>query len=466
MKNNQKGTITPALLIIASAFIIALYGLLFILALQFDFSQRQVASDKALHIAEAGINYYRWHLIQDPFDFTDATGQPGPYVHDYEDPQGEVIGQFSLEITPATESNPIVTIESTGYTNQYPKVDRTIRAQYGRISLTRFAFLHNSNLWFSSDIEVNGPVFSNGGIRQDGTNTSTVESAKETYTCGVESGCTSPVEKPGVWGNGDDSSLWDFPVKPIDFDSIRVDFINMKTAAQNDGLYLGPSGAQGYHIVFVDDGTFTVYRVTGVSTVLGYSLDDGCKSLPQVIESEVEIGTYSVNDNQIIFVEDNAWVDGTVNGKTTVVAARFPVGTYETNIWVTDNLKYLDRNGDHRLGLIAEKDIILGIYVPDKFELNGAILAQNGRIIRHHYNYFGCRSGGQGVHSQKNEFNFFGSLISNQRSYWNYSSGPGSPASGFVKSTLDYDNNLFYDPPPYFPSSGTYEFLSWREIRN
>ena len=54
----EKGTITPALLIIASAFIIAVYGLLFILTLQFDYSQRQISSEKALNIAEAGINYY------------------------------------------------------------------------------------------------------------------------------------------------------------------------------------------------------------------------------------------------------------------------------------------------------------------------------------------------------------------------------------------------------------------------
>lgn len=463
IKNKEKGTITPALLIIASAFIIALYGLLFILALQFDFSQRQVASDKALNIAEAGVNYYRWHLIQDPDDFQDGTGVPGPYIHDYTDPQGDIVGQFSLEITPATNSNPTVTIKSTGYTQRYSKIKRTIKAQYGRVSLTRFAFLHNSNLWFGNDITVNGPVFSNGGIRQDGTNTSTVESAKQTYTCGVETGCSSPTEKPGIWGNGDIESLWDYPVPPIDFDSIKVDFTNMRTAAQNEGVYLAPSSAQGYHVVFSDDGTFTVYRVTGVSAVLGYSLEDDCESLNQVITSQVELATYSVSDNPIIFIEDTTWVEGTVNGKTTLVAARFPVGSYETNIWVVDDLKYLDRNGGHRLGIISQNDIVMGIYIPEKFEINGAILAQNGRVIRHHYNYFGCRSGGQGRHSQKNEFNFFGSLISNQRSYWNFSSGPGSPASGFVKSTLDYDSNLFYDPPPYFPTSGTYEFLSWSE---
>ena len=113
----MKGTITPALLVITSAFIIIIYGLLFILSLQFDFSQRQIANERALNIAEAGINYYRWHLTVDPDDYTDGTNNPDlmPYEHDYSDPQGDVIGKFSLEIEAPTESYQVVTIKSTGW---------------------------------------------------------------------------------------------------------------------------------------------------------------------------------------------------------------------------------------------------------------------------------------------------------------------------------------------------------------
>lgn len=459
----QKGTITPALLIITSAFIIVIYGILFVLSMQFDFSHRQIALDKALHIAEAGINYYRWHLSVDPDDFSDGTGQAGPYVHDFYDPQGNIIGQYSLEIEPPTQSYPSVTITSTGWVNQYPKIRRAVEAQYGRIVLTRYAFLHNSNVWFGNDITITGPIFSNGGIRQDGTNTSTIESAKETYTCGIETGCTNPETKPGIWGHGKIEELWSFPVAPIDFDSIKVDFNQMRSAAQNDGLYLAASGVHGYHVVFNSDGTFSVYRVNGADPINGYSLEQGCEILYQSITDQTPLGTYQVSDNPIIFAEDNLWVDGTVNGKITVTAARFPLGTYNANIWVTNNLTYLEKNGDHKIGLVAEKDVIFGRDVPEYFNLNAAILAQNGRTIRHHYNYQGCRSGGAAA--MKNEFNFYGSLISNQRSYWNHSSGPHSPASGFVKTTLDYDQTNYGDPPPYFPAFGTYEFISWKEVR-
>lgn len=474
----NKGNITPALLIIASSFIIVIYAILFVLTLQFDFSQRQVAADKTLQIAEAGINYYRWHLQEDPDDFADGTGTEGQiYEHTYSDPQGGDVGTFSLEIDPPTESSQTITIISTAWTDQFPGIKRKIVTEYGKITLTKYAFLHNSNMWFSDDITVTGPVFSNGGIRQDGTNTSTVESAKETYICGVETGCqdqascksectwdagSSTCTCPGIWGNGEIDELWNYPVTNIDFDSIKVDFSSMKTAAMaNPTGYLGPSTGQGYHLIFSDTGDVNVYEVTGTSTVKGYSIEYGCEDMQQNIVSETLVGTYSLSSTPIIFVEDNVWVEGTVNGKTTVAAARFPLGTFNAVIWIPNNLVYLAKDGNHKLGLVAENDIVFTKNVPEYFYLNGALLAQNGRTIRHHYGYFGCKSGEPD--KNKKEFNFYGSLISNLRSYWNHSSGPKSPASGFTKTTLDYDQTNFGDPPPFFPSFGGYEFLSWQE---
>ena len=462
----RKGTITPALLIITSAFIIVIYGLLFVLSLQFDFSHRQVASDKALHIAEAGINYYRWHLSVDPDEFTDGTGQPGPYVHDFRDPQGDIIGKYSLEIDPPTQAYPVVTITSTGWVNQFPRVKRTVQVQYGQVVLTRYAFLHNSNMWFGPELTVNGPVFSNGGIRQDGTNTSTVESAKETYICGVDTGCPTAQEKPGIWGSGGLQSLWSYPVNQIDFDSIKVSFNEMKSAAQSEGLYLGPSAAQGYHITFTEDGNVSIYRVTGVSNIRGHSIELGCENLYQQIESEVAVGVYSVSATPIIFAEDHIWVDGVINGKATVVAARFPLGTFNSNIWLVNNMTYLERDGNHKLGLVAEKDLIIGLHTPETYELNAAVLAQNGRVIRHGYGVNSCNNA-LGRDKIKDHFKLYGSLISNQRSYWNYSAQPpGMSASGFELSTLDYDPTNYGDPPPYFPAYGSYEFLSWKEVRS
>ncbi len=75
------GTITPALLVITGTFLTVIYGLLILLSMQVDYSQRQLASEQSLNIAEAGVNYYRWHLAHDPLDFYDGTGATGTYSH-------------------------------------------------------------------------------------------------------------------------------------------------------------------------------------------------------------------------------------------------------------------------------------------------------------------------------------------------------------------------------------------------
>ena len=314
----KKGFVTPVVLIIVSAFVIIIYGILLILSLQLDFSHRQTANERALYIAEAGINYYRWRLKQNPTDYSGA----GEY--EYSDPEGGQFGKYSLEIDPPSAESNVLTITSTGWTNQYPNVKRTIKVRYGAVSLTNFSFLHNSNVWFGNGTIINGPIFSNGGVRQDGTNNAKVESSKEVYICGIETGCTSPEEKPGIWGNGEIDELWDFPVAPIDFDSIKVDFNKMKTAAVSSGVYLAPSADAGYHIVFSATGNFSVYRVTGVNSFKGYSIEKGCENLYQDITSETLQGTYQISQKNIVFSENTVWVDGVVNGKNTGWAQQLP----------------------------------------------------------------------------------------------------------------------------------------------
>lgn len=462
MMKNKIGSITPAILIISSTFIIVIYGLLLLLATQLDFSNRGVASEIALNAADAGVEYYRWHLNQDPTDYQDGTGQPGPYLHEYLDQDGNLVGGYELDITPFTDNSGRVTVVSRGWSKNYPNLDRSITTVFGRRPLTAFAFLHNSNIWIGNEVTINGPIFTNGGIRMDGTNTSTVQTTKETYTCGAETGCNSPTEKPGIWGNGGPQELWQFPVPMLDFDSINVDFNQLKSEAQSTGLYLAPSGKQGYHIVFNSNGTFNVNIVNTAQSVKGYSFEFGCENIVQDIKNEQQIGTFNVSDSPIIFVEDDVWVDGTLNGNTTVAAGRFPIDTNNADIVILDNLVYLDKSGAHRLGVVSQKDIVIGLEVPEELEINGGLLAQKGRVIRHHYKQQQC-SNGNGQHAVKQELTLYGSVISNLSSYWNFSSGPGVPASGFVKTTISYDPFLEDSPPDYFPSYGGFELLSWKE---
>jgi hypothetical protein len=455
-KIKDRGTITPAILIIVGAFLTVIYSILFVLSLQFDYSNRQVSGEQALHIAEAGINYYRWHLAHDPDDYQDGTGAVGPYQHEYSDPQGNAIGMYELEITPPSAGSSVVTITSTGWTYMHDSVRRTISVQYGQPSFANYSFLTNASSWYGSGITVSGPVHSNNGIRMDGTNLSLVTSGQATYTCGSETGCSPAQIRAGVWGAGGDTGLWQFPVTTIDFNAISFDFTNMRDQAQGNGLYLAASGARGYHVVFNTDGTFNVYRVTNTNYYRGYSTDNGCENLYQRITSESLVGTYSIDSTPIIFAEDHMWVDGTIDGRITVVAARFPIDSNDMNIWIRDNVAYETYDGTNSLGLIAQNDIYFARDIPTNFRVDGALMAQSGKIIRHGY----LSSCGGTTQALKNSLTMYGAVISYNKSYWNFGS---PPVSGFTTRSITYDTNLLYFPPPYFPTTGEYEFISWEE---
>lgn len=457
----KKGSITPALLIITGAFLVVIYGLLMLLSVQLEYVQRRVASEEALNIAEAGVNYYRWHLAHAPEDFTSDIG-----IHEYKDPQEDIVGEYELEITPPNSGSSVVTIKSTGRSYANPDIERTIITAYGKQSFAKYAFLNNASAWYGDNITVHGDIHSNNGIRMDGTNTGLVTSAKEEYMCGSETGCSPPTRRPGVWGTGGDQSLWQYPINFVDFDTVSFDFSAMRNSAQSKGLYLDESNRYGYHLVFNPNGTVSIYEIQRLDDYYGYLPpgeglgnpgQGGCRRRYQRITREDDLGTYNLAETSIIFVEDDIWVEGVVNGRVTVVAAGFPVQSSIKNIWINNNLTYAQYNGSNVLGLIAQNDIYFARDIPLDFRIDGALLAQKGRIVRHGYLSW-CGGWGDTV---KDKLTINGAMISFGKSYWNYGGEP--PDSGFIEREIFYDGNLLYAPPPYFPTTGEYQFITWKE---
>ncbi|MBI2990025.1 MAG: hypothetical protein HYY51_02425 [Candidatus Magasanikbacteria bacterium] len=416
-------------------------------------SNRVFNRANAFHVAEAGIEYYRWHLAHDPEDYTDGTEGPGPYIHEYKDKDGNLLGYFSLEIDPPPSGSTIVTIQSTGWTAHNSSDTRSVKASFGLSSLSDFAFLENADMRFSNTTEVHGKVHSNGGIRFDATTDALVESARETY---FYQGGNS---KPGIWGNGGPQEFWQFPVASKNFEAISADMAQIRDLADDGGLHLNSSGQEGWHIVFKDGGVFDLYKVSSRECYKGkgffkwwwWTGSLNCYDI--LAESFVE--TKQIPGNGVIFVEDDIWVEGLVDGRVTVVAGRFPVlePTYQ-ELYINNNLTYKEKAGDDVLGLIAQGDIIVPFKVPDDMEIDAAALSQFGQIARPYYNPSYNAS-------VKNSLLFFGSQISYGGGGWKW----GDPVvSGFINTTHVYDSNLLFHTPPGFPTSGTYELLSWEEI--
>jgi hypothetical protein len=417
--------------------------------------------ERALDIAEAGLNYYKWYLAHNPDDTTNGTGLPGPYVGVYADPEGSAIGEFSLEIASSSACGDIyaVDINSTGATYAMPNAGRKVYARYARPTVAEYAYILNSNVWAGDDRTIIGPYHSNGGIRMDGTNNSTVTSGQETWSCNSSFNCNPTQTVDGVFGDGPNSDLWSFPSTPINFTGITIDLAQMQDKAQNaGGEYFGPSGKAGYHILFKDNGTFDVYRVNKKAAepkgyAWGYYM--------HVLNGESFIGNYDIpNACAVIFVEDQVWLEGVVNGKVTIAAADVDTTGVDPSIILNDNITYA--NEDSGLLAIAEYDMLIGLVVPDDMVLNGIFIAQNGHFGRNHYTTSIPNSWWDYI--KRNSLTINGTIVSNGREGTKWVNG-STYLSGFNTRTNTYDRDLVSDPPPMTPEvSDMYEFIEWREV--
>jgi hypothetical protein len=117
-----------------------------------------VQKEQSFHIAEAGIDFYKWHLDKDQ----DYLLGVSPLVREFYDSEGNLVGDFSINIYKESD---ILVAESTGSVNGQPDSSRTIRVKFSRPSYLEYAFISDSASYFREGSEVFGRVHSNGGIR-------------------------------------------------------------------------------------------------------------------------------------------------------------------------------------------------------------------------------------------------------------------------------------------------------------
>ena len=431
--------------------------------------------EKALQIAEAGIDYYRWHLAHAPTDFQDGTGGLGPYVHDFRDKDGNIIGQFSLDITPPSLNSTLATVKSTGSIIGDTPLERKIVVQFAKPSIAKYAVAANDVMRFGAGTEVFGPIHSNQGIRFDGLAHNVVTSAVASYNDPDHSGAnefgvhthvapTDPLPPSPVPQRTDVFEVGrQFPVPAVDFAGITADLAQMKTDSQANGFYRPSAGALGYHIVLRIDDTFDLYRVTNL-----VNPPSGCTNNA----GQTGWGTWSINNQQlienypfptngIIFLEDNIFIDGQINsGRLTIVAAFLPDNPpFRKNIIVNNDLLYTNYDGSDVLGLIAQGNVTVGLVSEDDLRIDAALIAQNGRVGRYYYRPPSGGSQRCSPNHVRQTITLWGMIATNQRYGFAYTNG-----TGYQTRNLNYDGSLLYGPPPSFPlTSDQYVTLTWEE---
>jgi hypothetical protein len=473
-KKNNAGYLLVVVLVFGGILFMIIASFFGYIATQHKAVIQRVELQKALDIAEAGLNYYKWFLAHYPNDITNGTGNPGPYTQVYYDPEGNAIGEFELEVSSNAYCGDIASIEvsSTGYTYSDPTLSRNITARYARPSVAEYSYIINSNVWAGSDREIVGPYHSNGGIRMDGTNYSTVTSGLSSWTCNNSYGCSPSGTRDGVFTTTANAnpSLFSFPSAPIDFNGLTIDLSQMQDRAQNaGGIYLPASGNYGYQITFNSNNTISVRRVTNTTQYWGYTSENGWVQERHVISSLSSATNYAIDPScPLIFVQDKVWLQGTVADKVTIAAANVSSPSINPQIILNSDIAYTSATSSGLLA-IAEQDVLVGLNVPNNMTINGIFVAQNGRFGRNHYCQSCNDSGHKGLPSSldpyylRNSLTVNGTIVSNGREGTKWTSG-GVTSSGFNDRSNSYDRNLVLDPPPLVPNtSDVYTVTEWKD---
>lgn len=478
---NQRGIIILQVMIFGAIAIMMIAALSSWAATTIKAGRIAFNREQAFQAAEAGIEYYRWHLAHAPSDYKDGTAVPGPYIHSLRDRSGNAVGQFSLTITAPSGGSTLVKIKSVGSSTNDSAYLRRITSQVAKPSIAEHAFAGNDAMRFGEGTEIFGSIHSNGGIRFDGLAHNVVTSGATTYndadhTGSNEIGVHTHIRPPpgtGLLTQSGETNPNAIPVRSdvfeagrklsqptIDFSGFTTDIANLKSLAQQaTGFYRDAAGAGfvGYHVVLKTNDTFDLYKIVNW-VALGSCTSNS--SVSWSINSQTLQGNYPFPSNGIIFLQDHTVVDGQINSaRLTIAAALLPEPSDTTqykNIIINNDLSYTNTDGTDSLGIVGQGGVMVGMVSDDNLKIDGALMAQHNIVGRFSY------TGGSCAYKNRSVLTLYGMIASYGRYGFAYTDG-----TGYAIRNINYDANLLYAPPPSFPlTSDQYQILSWQEVKS
>jgi Tfp pilus assembly protein PilX len=480
-----KGSAIVYALIIMTIVAILLTSILQYVVSQMKFNINRVERERAFQIAEAGVYYYRWFLAHETAGMTaaqlkafwqnEAPGGTRNYATvEYKDPETNVgIGTYQIKVSKPDPSSTIVTAEVTGRTYQEPNAKRIVQARFRRPSWSEYMYLVDAFVNFGTGATVYGKIHSNTGVRFDGVAYNSVTNYQPSFdepTSGHRNGLdfgvhthvapADPVAPNYPWPNGTVPNRPDvfkggrqFPVPKVSFNGVLTDLDFMEGEAAR--VFGGTGDVFARRIILKTDGNFDVCRVRAVGT--GYDSGSLALATSSAYRNNTNTGncsscsgaclsTYPIPQDGIIFVKNNVWVEGTVNNKRiTIVAAN--TDSALSNIYVgINNLRYTNHDGQDVIGLVAKNNVQIVQDCQNNLILDSALLAQSGKVLRSDYS------------DHKSSLTINGAIASSLQPGFNWGT------DGFTTRTYNFDNNLLYFPPPYFPTGTEYSIDLWDEL--
>jgi hypothetical protein len=332
--------------------------------------------------------------------------------------------EYNLQITPPTSAKGSVHMVATGRpgasadTSDWRVIETLIRPA----SVADFQMLANADISYGSGASTYGKIYA--GIDSNGVRHNVNHSGyayADIYAEGSVTG--SPRLRNGAQ-TYDRNTIRTVIKNPINFNDFITSLVDIQAASQAGGVYLNDATAAGWRLTFQSNGTVSVQRCTRT----------GSADIAQTAPTCGASTSYAVPVNGAIYSPQSVVVSGQVNGRVTVGS--------NANVVIADNISYA-QSGDDVLGLVAANDMLVAQYVPYDLNWRAGTIAQTGS----------WRSwSNDGSHGT---MTFTGSTAT----------ADGGSMSLFRTRVYQYDDTLYYLPPPWFPTvEDAYTTLLVREL--
>jgi hypothetical protein len=417
-------------------------------------------------------------------------------------------GSYSVTITPdaGNASNYLKAyyITATGTANgQTQKVEVEMRqASFGRYAYFtdyEVSSITGSPIWFKKGEVIDGPAHSNNSDGSDfhiNWNGSTAPIFLDQLTAASSSITYNPAmpDNETDWKKifRDGSRGFKLGVGRIELpDSTDV----QKNAAwgatsgfpSTNGVYVPNNGSAALGGIYIKgDSTVALSVVSGnqVFTITQGSTTTTVTLNKTTNQTDVQVGSGTVNHydgltNGVIYTENDITslsgtvADNQVSGGSIVKRSAFTIAA-DVNagrkVTITNHLQYNtlpDKTQVYNstanlaagtLGLVA-KDVMIGSAAPSDLKLHAVVLAGGKNTSD---GSFWVETWGTGT--AKGNLNLIGGLIQKKRGpVGTFNPTTGATVTGYAKN-YSYDPRMADNPPPFFPTTGTYDQLSWRRI--
>lgn len=338
--------------------------------------------------------------------------------------------EYNLEVTGPTATKPVVTVISTGRKQNAKKEDRRVEVEVRPSSIADFMMIANRDVSYGSSATTYGKIYA--GIDEVGTAHSVDHAGNAYADVYAENQVTSLTV--GRLFNGaraidsDSTPLIRSVIKsPINFSAFTGSLVDVRAAAGlAAGILLDDASVEAWQLTFNADATVTIDKcITGGQDPAGMSTKPTCNAFQ----------TKPMPTNGAIYVGQTAIVRGVVDGQVTVVS--------NNNIVVGENITY-ELPGNDVLGLIAKNETIMAYWSTPSLTIYAAMIAQGGQY----------RSW-TGTLTKAGTYTHVGSVATNKGGYM----------SMFATRVYQYDTNLQFLQPPYYPVLGeAYSIQSYREV--